>query len=46
MMGLHAGMERSETQWRRLLGEEGLRIVGVWGVNGGGGEAVIEAVLV
>ena len=45
MMGLHAGMERSEKQWRSLLGSAGLAIVKIWQVLPGG-ESVIEAVLI
>ncbi|KAI4275362.1 MAG: hypothetical protein L6R38_005883 [Xanthoria sp. 2 TBL-2021] len=42
MMGLHAGMERSERQWRALLNLAGLEVAKIWqGVKGG--EAVIEA---
>ncbi|KAI4224907.1 MAG: hypothetical protein L6R36_004307 [Xanthoria steineri] len=44
MMGLHAGMERSEKQWRTLLDSAGLEIVKVWQAVKGG-EAVIEAAL-
>ena len=41
MMALLASMERSETQWRRLLKLAGLKVVKVWpGVP----ESVIEAV--
>ena len=42
MMGLHAGMERSERQWHELLDSEGLEIVKVWQVMPGS-ESVIEA---
>ncbi|KAI4182951.1 MAG: hypothetical protein L6R41_005685 [Letrouitia leprolyta] len=42
MMGLHAGMERSERQWRNLLDSAGLEVVKIWQVVKGG-EAVIEA---
>lgn len=42
MMGLHAGMERSEGQWHELLDGEGLEIVKVWQVMPGS-ESVIEA---
>ena len=50
MMGLHAGRERSEGQWRALLGKVvGLEVVKVWRGEGGGGtgggECVIEAKL-
>lgn len=44
MMGLHAGMERSETQWYELLDSEGLEIVKIWQLMPGG-ESVIEATL-
>ncbi|KAI4239065.1 MAG: hypothetical protein LQ349_000642 [Xanthoria aureola] len=44
MMGLHAGMERSEKQWRTLLDSAGLEIVKIW-QEVKGGEAVIEAAL-
>ena len=44
MMGLHAGMERSELQWRKLLDLEGLEIVKIWQLVSGG-ECVIEAKL-
>lgn len=44
MMGLHAGMERTETQWRKLLSSEGLEIVKIWQLVSGG-ESVIEATL-
>lgn len=44
MMGLHAGMERSEIQWRKLLDSEGLEIVKIWQLVYGG-ESVIEATL-
>ena len=44
MMALHAGMERSESQWRDLLAGVGLRISGIW-QKIEGGEGVIEAVL-
>ena len=44
MMGLHAGKERSESQWRSLLALSGLAISGMWQMVPGG-EGVIEAVL-
>lgn len=44
MMGLHAGMERTETHWRRLFGSAGLDIVKIWQTVAGG-ESVIEAVI-
>ena len=42
MMGLHAGMERSEKQWRRLLDSVDLEVVKIW-QQIPGGESVIEA---
>ncbi|KAL8846669.1 MAG: hypothetical protein Q9221_008255 [Calogaya cf. arnoldii] len=44
MMGLHAGMERSEKQWRNLLDSAGLQVVKLW-QDIKGGEGVIEATL-
>ncbi|KAL8884933.1 MAG: hypothetical protein Q9215_007128 [Flavoplaca cf. flavocitrina] len=44
MMGLHAGMERSEKQWRVLLDSAGLKVVKIW-QEVKGGEGVIEAML-
>ncbi|KAL8880631.1 MAG: hypothetical protein Q9198_001996 [Flavoplaca austrocitrina] len=44
MMGLHAGMERSEKQWRTLLDSAGLKVVKIW-QEVKGGEGVIEAML-
>lgn len=43
MMLLHAGMERTESQWKELLNEVGLELGGFWTVERGG-EGVIEAV--
>ena len=43
MMVLLAGMERTETQWKELLNDVGLEIVGFW-TPMKGGEGVIEAV--
>ena len=43
MMLLHAGMERTESQWIELLNEVGLELEGFWTVERGG-EGVIEAV--
>ena len=42
MMLLHAGMERTESQWKELLSEAGLELEGFWAVERGG-EGVIEA---
>lgn len=43
MMSLGAGVERSERQWRDLLGSVGLEITGIWSQRPGM-ESVIEAV--
>lgn len=43
MMVLLAGMERTESQWKELLNDVGLEIVGFW-IPMKGGEGVIEAV--
>ncbi|KAL6720134.1 hypothetical protein ACLMJK_002055 [Lecanora helva] len=43
MMVLLAGMERTDSQWKRLLSDVGLEIVGFWTAVSGG-EGVIEAV--
>ena len=43
MMALHAGMERTERQWRELLDSAGFEIVNFW-YPPGDGEGVIEAV--
>ncbi len=45
MMAICAGMERTETQWRTLLGEAGLRINKVW-AHSSGAESLIEASLI
>ena len=45
MMGMHAGMERTRVQWKRLLEGEGFRIVDFWMAPGGDGEGVVEAEL-
>lgn len=45
MMGMHAGMERTRTQWTRLLDGEGFRIVKFWMPPGGEGEGIVEAEL-
>ena len=45
MMGMHAGMERTRAQWKRLLEEEGFRIVKFWMAPGGDGQGVVEAEL-
>lgn len=41
MMAMAAGMERSESEWKALLGSVGLRINGIWS-KGVGNESVIE----
>ncbi|KAM0801134.1 S-adenosyl-L-methionine-dependent methyltransferase [Usnea florida] len=43
MMLLHAGMERTESQWKELLSDVGLELEGFWTMERGG-EGVIEAV--
>ncbi|OGM51361.1 O-methyltransferase [Aspergillus bombycis] len=43
MMSIGSGMERSERQWRQLLGAAGLEITGIWS-GSPGMESVIEAV--
>ena len=43
MMLLHAGMERTEGQWKELLTGVGLELEGFWAAERGG-EGVIEAV--
>lgn len=45
MMVLHSGMERTQSQWRKLLGEAGFEVVKFWFVPGGQGEGIIEAVV-
>lgn len=44
MMGLQAGRERSEKEWRALLDSVGLVIVKIWTIEPGM-ESVIEAEL-
>ncbi|PYI34212.1 S-adenosyl-L-methionine-dependent methyltransferase [Aspergillus indologenus CBS 114.80] len=44
MMSIGAGVERSERQWRELLGAAGLEVTGIWNTNPGM-ESVIEAVV-
>ena len=44
MMALAASAERTEAQWRALLGSVGLKVTGIWTV-GQGTESLIEAVL-
>lgn len=46
MLAMFAAMERSEKQWRELLGSVGLEISTIWRPREGGPESVIEAVLV
>ncbi|PYH40352.1 S-adenosyl-L-methionine-dependent methyltransferase [Aspergillus saccharolyticus JOP 1030-1] len=42
MMSIGAGVERSERQWRALLGQAGLEVTGIWNRHPGM-ESVIEA---
>ena len=44
MMGLHSGMERSESQWKKLLRAVGLIVTGIYQKQLGG-EGVIEAMI-
>lgn len=44
MVAAVAGMERSRSQWERLLEEAGLAIRKIWTVDAGRGEGVIVAV--
>ncbi|GMF67135.1 unnamed protein product [Aspergillus oryzae] len=43
MMSIGSGMERSERQWRELLGAAGLEITGIWS-GSPGMESIIEAI--
>ena len=43
MMSICAGMERTEAQWRELLGSVGLEIAEVWSGEGET-ESIIEAI--
>ena len=43
MMTIGSGVERSEHQWRELLGSAGFEIRGIWDISPGV-ESVIEAV--
>ncbi|KAL8956946.1 MAG: hypothetical protein Q9183_006183 [Haloplaca sp. 2 TL-2023] len=47
MMMMSGGMERTESQWRKLLASAGLEIERIWSTNGEGQEteSVIEATL-
>ena len=45
MMAVCNVYERTEAQWRKLLGEAGYRVEGIWGC-GVGEESLIEAVVV
>ena len=44
MMALLAALERSEDEWRELLGSVGLRIIKIW-LAEGEGERIIECIL-
>lgn len=41
MLTLCSGMERTESQWRELVGQAGLRIVNIWRPEGDS-EGIIE----
>ena len=43
MMSIGAGVERSEQQWRELLLNAGLKVIGIWNVSPNM-ESIIEAV--
>lgn len=45
MMGMHAGMERTRSQWTRLLEGAGFRIVRFWMPPGEDMEGIVEAEL-
>ena len=45
MMGMHAGMERTRAQWKKLLEGEGFSIVQFWMSPGGDGEGIVEVEL-
>lgn len=45
MMAYFNAMERTERQWRVLLDAVGVDVVKIWRFEGGGTEAVIEAVV-
>ncbi|KAG4437775.1 hypothetical protein IFR05_006760 [Cadophora sp. M221] len=45
MMTCFNAMERTERQWRTLLGRLGVEIVKIWKIEGVGSEAVIETML-
>jgi hypothetical protein len=44
-MMIMAGRERTVNEWEALLGEEGFRIVHIWGIDNPG-NSVIEARLI
>ena len=44
MMALASAMERTEGQWRRLLGGMGLTVLGIWR-GGDGTESLIETMI-
>ena len=43
MMSICAGVERTEAQWKELLGSVGLEVKGIW-MGDGDTESIIEAV--
>lgn len=45
MMAFNAGMERTEKQWRTLLGKAGLRVVEVWAPLQEDADGIIEVML-
>lgn len=44
MMVHFAAMERSEKQWRELLGQAGLEIINIW-TEEAGSESIIESMI-
>ena len=46
MMAMHAGLERTESQWTELLNSEGFKVIKFWYPPGGGdSEGIVEAEL-
>lgn len=45
MMAFNAGMERTGTQWREMLGQAGFQNVRVWTAPEVGADGVIEATI-
>ena len=45
MMAMHAGMERTRSQWTDLLEKEGFEVIKFWLPPGEDGEGIVEAQL-